>query len=629
MKTVIKTVLVIVPALLVYSYFAEGLDFTQDDAYISYRYVANYLNGDGLVFNIGERIEGYTNFGWVIYLLLWGALGMSFMVASKVTGFVFGAGVIIVTWLIARLFFREADEPFGWLAVFMVGVNQSLAYWSPAGLETAVFSFFTLLSLYLFLRRNHLMAWSLVMAVLLRPEGVLVAALLIVIETIDRRGWPRFSMTGTAIAFLSLVPLAVFKILYYGSVLPNPFYAKTAFGLEQLTAGLKYTEIFLAHYGFYGAGLILPLLYFRRWPRWLAGVWIFTVVYVMYVVVVGGDVLKVHRFFLPVIVPFALLTAATIWLVTRKLGIRTRYLILLLVAAPLLYMTVKLPGEHVHKYNLLEKVFTNKMRFKAEQLAATDSTNFSVAVPTIGILGYELVGHRVIDMVGLTDSTIARHPAEPIEGMATTWRERKHNSRYLLSQAPDYIIFSTGVKPSAPAEKSLLLYPQFLDSYRSLGWVHYNDTTRTTGTILSIFKRFRDIEGELEPTYPLAFVEHYKFGLEFYTAGIQDRAIEEFERAIALSPEPPYIYLMFHRALSYRLLGQHMTAIGLLDSVVARDSLVYMAHTELYKYAALMGQMEKAKVHRKWLVKLVPWYVARVDGQVQLLLEAAVKQQSK
>nr|MBC8422663.1 hypothetical protein [bacterium] len=34
----------------------------QEDAFISFRYAANLLDGHGLVFNPGERVEGYTNF---------------------------------------------------------------------------------------------------------------------------------------------------------------------------------------------------------------------------------------------------------------------------------------------------------------------------------------------------------------------------------------------------------------------------------------------------------------------------------------------------------------------------------------------------------------------------------------
>src|SRR5262249_45093435 len=37
-----------------------------DDAYISYRYADNLVRGHGLVFNPGERVEGYSNFLWVM-----------------------------------------------------------------------------------------------------------------------------------------------------------------------------------------------------------------------------------------------------------------------------------------------------------------------------------------------------------------------------------------------------------------------------------------------------------------------------------------------------------------------------------------------------------------------------------
>ena len=43
-----------------------------DDAFISFCYAENLTHGLGLVYNAGERVEGYTNFLWT----LWVALGM-------------------------------------------------------------------------------------------------------------------------------------------------------------------------------------------------------------------------------------------------------------------------------------------------------------------------------------------------------------------------------------------------------------------------------------------------------------------------------------------------------------------------------------------------------------------------
>ncbi|MFH1219602.1 MAG: hypothetical protein V1694_04040 [Candidatus Eisenbacteria bacterium] len=36
-----------------------------DDSYISLRYARNFADGNGFVFNIGEKVEGYTCFLWI------------------------------------------------------------------------------------------------------------------------------------------------------------------------------------------------------------------------------------------------------------------------------------------------------------------------------------------------------------------------------------------------------------------------------------------------------------------------------------------------------------------------------------------------------------------------------------
>ena len=48
-----------------------------DDAYISYRYADNAVRGLGVVFNPGERVEGYTNFAWTAIHALPERLGWS------------------------------------------------------------------------------------------------------------------------------------------------------------------------------------------------------------------------------------------------------------------------------------------------------------------------------------------------------------------------------------------------------------------------------------------------------------------------------------------------------------------------------------------------------------------------
>ncbi|MGH8016611.1 MAG: hypothetical protein ACREBV_10495, partial [Candidatus Zixiibacteriota bacterium] len=168
-------------ALAVYSVIAYKLKLIQDDAYISYRYVANFLNGDGLVYNIGERIEGFTNFGWVIYLILWGAIGLDYIFISEFTGYLFGAGIIVLTYLLSNIVF-DKNKLYALATSLLAACNLSLSHWSPAGLETAAFAFLALLSVYLFIIRSWWLIFSLLLIVWIRPDGVVIAGLLIIIE---------------------------------------------------------------------------------------------------------------------------------------------------------------------------------------------------------------------------------------------------------------------------------------------------------------------------------------------------------------------------------------------------------------------------------------------------------------
>lgn len=609
-----KHIVLIIPALIIYALIAHHLRFIQDDAYISYRYVANFLNGNGLVYNIGERVEGFTNFGWVIYLILWGAVGANYILASQITGFLFGAGIIVLTYIIARRIFTGKAWPFALLPTYLVAFNQSLGYWSPAGLETAAFAFFALLSLYFFLTRSRLLVLSLALGVWVRPEGALVAILLLAIEAITERRFPKFTLIAAGWAFALSLPMVAFKLVYYRSLLPNPFYAKTGLSIAHLKSGIEYAGRFLAHYGFYGIGFMAPIVFIRKLSREALTVWLFAVLYTLYIVLVGGDVLKVHRFFLPVFGPAAILIALTLWHLVQRLNIKTAYLTLSLAAVPLLALTWYLPSSFVARYNQYEKNFTFRMAHQARAMKASDSRNFSVALPTIGIFGYELLGHDIIDMLGLTDSTIARHSEEPIPGMQSTWKETKHNSRYLLERGPDYITFSTGIKPSAPAEKALMLYDQFLESYRVVPWLY------RPGVINSAFKKVHPITGEIVPTHSVAYVDYYKHALELRLKRKDKEALTYFDSAVVACGQPYNLEMLSEMAATYGNLSRHQEAMALMDGILSQDSTLFACQRNLYRYAMLLGDSAKAEIHREWLKKNVPWYWPRVDTLVNQAL---------
>src|SRR5512143_1281620 len=69
---------------------AHGLyyRFLTDDAFISFRYARHLAMGQGLVFNPGgERVEGYSNFLWVLILAALNRVGVAPETSSQLLGF--------------------------------------------------------------------------------------------------------------------------------------------------------------------------------------------------------------------------------------------------------------------------------------------------------------------------------------------------------------------------------------------------------------------------------------------------------------------------------------------------------------------------------------------------------------
>src|SRR5437660_5760906 len=80
---------------------------TVDDSYISYRYARNLIHGLGLVYNAGERIEGYTNLLWTLLVAAGLELGIEPTALAKLLG---GASALGVLWLVWRLAERMVPE---------------------------------------------------------------------------------------------------------------------------------------------------------------------------------------------------------------------------------------------------------------------------------------------------------------------------------------------------------------------------------------------------------------------------------------------------------------------------------------------------------------------------------------
>ena len=295
------------PWLALLGWFSSVAWFLCDDAFISFRYVRNLLEGHGLVFNPGEHVEGYSNFLWVLELAaIWGLSGVAPERAAPWLSVAFTAGTIAaMMWWIARLPLLRHRGLVAWMALGLVCSSATFAVWtSGGGLETRQFTFFIVLavvclSLYRDSRRGLLAAsLSLAAAALTRPEGPLLAALCcgwFVIQRMADTGRPNPDwrrLICLAAPFVVLVGAHfLWRYAYYGEWLPNTWYAKHV--RPWYESGFRYLWAAALETGLY---LLIPLAAVAMRNRWRAshdGIWALALllvgVHMAYVMRIGGD----------------------------------------------------------------------------------------------------------------------------------------------------------------------------------------------------------------------------------------------------------------------------------------------------------------------------------------------------
>jgi hypothetical protein len=241
--------LLLVAALLFYLlwnslYFAP---YVVDDAFISFRYARMLLAGEGLVFNVGERVEGFSNFLWVMIEAAILALGLPIVTATKAVGTASGLATGAMTFLLGRRVLRSRASagtppldpaPWALLACAGVCVNTSLAVWMQSGLETAFFGLLVLASCLRFeverdgTRRLPFSALLFAAMWMTRPEAPAYALYFLVRRLASRRSEP---LGGRDLAWVAtvlalVVPYEVWGVVYYGHLLPNTHVAKVESG---------------------------------------------------------------------------------------------------------------------------------------------------------------------------------------------------------------------------------------------------------------------------------------------------------------------------------------------------------------------------------------------------------------
>jgi hypothetical protein len=491
-------------------------DYVVDDAFISFRYAQNLVDGEGLVFNPGERVEGYTNFLWVILMAAAVAAALDPVPVSQVLGLGAGLATLVL------VFLRPPFETIGREGARLLGpvllcLSPAFALWCVGGLETSLFTLLVFAGMALAVRtdgepsggrREVVSGFCLALACLTRPEGFLASMLVV----IDRVIWPerargtmrRFPFRWLAAWAVVVVPYEIWRWTYYGYLFPNSYYAKVGWGGSQLLRGFGYLGRFAAGSG--GLALVLWLLGLGGGlkDRWTRVLYLWSLAFVGYVVAVGGDGLFMYRFFVPVLPALYLLAGRGVLTLDGWIGRAVPSARTVVAGALVLGLAVMtlLPTLGSAEKQIVERdrVFVERHWIPiGKWLRSYARPGESIAVTTAGAVPY-YSGLYTIDMLGINESEIA-HREMPGMGSGIAGHE-KHDMDYVIRRRPTYLFhhlflltkpkftreqFET---PWNPGEERLLTSEVFP--------VLYEQVSEKVGPFYINFFRLRSSAGEPE-----------------------------------------------------------------------------------------------------------------------------------
>lgn len=284
------------------SYVVEGKRYFMlfDDSMVSMKYARNLAAGSGLVWNAGgERVEGYTNPFWVVYMSIFHLLKID---ESKISLFIQISGALFLLLNLAFAYkigaaISQGSKTVPLFAVLLTAFYLPLNNWGLQGTEVSVLTLLVTLCayrgiLYLQTRKSPIAIYVILgAATLIRLDAIVIAIAMLLFFIIHERDDRKLHLTyGISSLLFFLLFQTTVRYFYYGELLPNTYYLKmTGFPiLLRISRGLFVFLWFAWHMNL--VLFLIPFLVaiFKREKQIRLLFWIFAA-QAAYSIFVGGD----------------------------------------------------------------------------------------------------------------------------------------------------------------------------------------------------------------------------------------------------------------------------------------------------------------------------------------------------
>lgn len=458
-----KKLALVIPLLLLVAMQLPFVGWVPDDAYISFRYAQHLSRGDGLVFNIGERVEGFSNPLWTLYLGLAGRLGLDIVTVAVISSSLAALAALLLFWVLLRRFLPPVGDGaspltarLAFLFTCMGACFFPLAFYATSGMESTAYLLFLLLGFSLqtggMLEKRTaplaLASLPFLVAALLRPEGILFLGGSILFTLVSTRPLPRLLPAALLLPLILFSGALAVKARYFGDLLPNTYYAKPGCSLAYLTPALE-GAFYLFRFAIKsGLLLLLPFALYpprerRRLLCWFY-LWFMTFLQIFFIAYAGVDVLRFDRFVLPFYPCYmALAMLGVSELLETGAAPARRFLprfiavcIALIIACNIGQAALARSKRCTHDW-----MHGGSLRTLGRLIRATFPDAGTVVANEVGAVAY-YSGFTVIDMLGLTDRTVSRirYRSWLEHGTGSSEGAIEAVGTYMLSRDPDIIV---------------------------------------------------------------------------------------------------------------------------------------------------------------------------------------------
>ncbi len=363
-----------------------------DDALIIQRYINNFKDGNGLIFNVGESYYGYTS---IIPTWFNSLLGFFFNINLSLARFILPSlFLIFIFHVLYKFIFNKKIIP-TILALF----NPIFIYYLYSGLESYFIFLFCLTYAYFIYQKNwKFLLFSSTISPFFRPELIIIAAPLYFLSiTKLKQGKTKFFIASM------VVPLCIILILflYYENIVPLSVIAKMQNSIDFLeflkiavisTLGLldnKYIQ-FISYFLTLTSSLVAIYFVIRQKNYLLIYTILFIAVYGLYLLIS-----RAHYtwYFSPISL---LISILLVYLIFKQKFISKLILSSVFILFLFSQMSIVQQRDEYVKYFYIEL-----MGSISEKIKSYERPGRTVLVGSSGYIGADLIDYKIRDWIGL------------------------------------------------------------------------------------------------------------------------------------------------------------------------------------------------------------------------------------